>query len=297
MIEFVIYGNAAIKLKALAPGKKLTPRLANLPLNEARAMLDAMIAADGNKRKDGRLQFIQKSKDTIDLMQLLAVRLGYKTVLSQRKCGTYALFMTDKRWLTLRTTNGKHDQLPRKEYKGTVWCPHTLTGFWLARRRGRAFITGNTFPPNLIAPLIRASCPRRACPECGAPYAPVAERTVGNGKLTPKTIDAHHARGGTGIPTGTVGKAGSSREDATSTVTGYRPTCEHEGEPVPGIVLDIFGGSGTTGMVAKQLMRRWVVMDISRPYLDEQAKIRTSSGTPANVLEELPLFTLLQEAD
>ena len=74
-------------------------------------------------------------------------------------------------------------------------------------------------------------------------------------------------------------------------IAGYRPTCEcgvtqHE----PGIVLDIFGGSGTTGMVAKDLLRRWVVMDISRPYLDEQAKVRTGSGTPANALDGLPMF-------
>jgi len=75
-----------------------------------------------------------------------------------------------------------------------------------------------------------------------------------------------------------------------TTVTDYRPTCEHGGEPVPGIVLDIFGGSGTTGMVAKELLRRWVVMDISRPYLDEQAKIRTGYGSPVAQLDGLPMF-------
>jgi hypothetical protein len=78
-----------------------------------------------------------------------------------------------------------------------------------------------------------------------------------------------------------------------SSVTDYRPTCEcglddHE----PGIVLDIFGGSGTTGMVAKQLMRRWVVMDVSHPYLDEQAKVRTKSGSPSTALDGLPMFDL-----
>ena len=49
--------------------------------------------------------------------------------------------------------------------------------------------------------------------------------------------------------------------------------------------------SGTTGMVAKELLRRWVVMDISRPYLDEQAKVRTGTGTPSKALDELPLFS------
>ena len=43
-------------------------------------------------------------------------------------------------------------------------------------------------------------------------------------------------------------------------------------------------------MVAKQLLRRGIGFDISRPYLDEQAKLRTGEGTPARSLEGLPLF-------
>ena len=33
-----------------------------------------------------------------------------------------------------------------------------------------------TFPPNLIAPLIRTTCPRWACPVCGQGWSPVVER-------------------------------------------------------------------------------------------------------------------------
>jgi len=95
------------------------------------------------------------------------------------------------------------------------------------------------------------------------------------------------------------------RGRARNSISDYRPTCECNTytndvdksntyidgvDNVPGIVLDIFGGSGTTGMVAKELLRRWVVMDISRPYLDEQAKIRTGTGTPSSALDGLPMF-------
>ena len=151
-----------------------------------------------------------------------------------------------------------------------------------------------TFPPNLIAPLIRASVPRRCCPECGMAWAPVVERG---------SLEAYNERGKFGYSADKMDEnqydQGSNRardghmpgRHFPNTVTDYRPTCEcgvmeHE----PGIILDIFGGSGTTGMVAKQLMRRWVVMDISRPYLDEQAKVRTGTGTPANALDGLPMF-------
>ena len=115
-------------------------------------------------------------------------------------------------------------------------------------------------------------------------WAPVVERqNIGKTEVGGK--------GAENLARGDRNDGNTSMGRIHANVTDYRPTCEcgvtqHE----PGIVLDIFGGSGTTGMVAKQLMRRWVVMDISRPYLDEQAKVRTGSGTPANALDGLPMF-------
>jgi len=143
-----------------------------------------------------------------------------------------------------------------------------------------------TFPPKLIAPLIRASCPRRACPECGQAWAAVVERGNKKSVAGPKTQEKRDQ----GLATAFSGyEDGSTHPDIT--VKSYRPTCEcgHE-DYKPGKVLDIFGGSGTTGMVAKELLRDWVIMDISRPYLDEQAKVRTGTGTPTNALENLPMF-------
>ena len=94
------------------------------------------------------------------------------------------------------------------------------------------------------------------------------------------------------------GWEGTRRGFPSNTILYYRPTCEcGVTEHKPGIVLDIFGGSGTTGMVAKDLLRRWIVMDISRPYLDEQAKVRTGTGTPANALDGLPMFGGEDEAE
>ncbi len=139
-----------------------------------------------------------------------------------------------------------------------------------------------TFPPKLIAPLIRASVPRRCCPECGQAWAPVVEKgNYGDWSVDGHREDRRKKHGG----------QAEWNEYKPATVTDYRPTCEcGVTEHKPGIVLDIFGGSGTTGMVAKQLLRRWVVMDISRPYLDEQAKVRTGTGTPSKALEGLPMF-------
>ena len=89
---------------------------------------------------------------------------------------------------------------------------------------------------------------------------------------------------------------GPRQEIDKTTVSGYRPTCEHPHsieDAVPGTVFDPFVGSGTTVIVAKQLLRRGVGMDLSRPYLDEQAGIRT--GQRGGDVTELPMFAWAKE--
>ena len=152
-----------------------------------------------------------------------------------------------------------------------------------------------TFPPNLIAPLIRATCPRWACPVCGQGWSPVVEKTGG---VLGKSWHDHsndEEDGNSRIDYGSLATGGD--KPYQTSVKEYRPTCDHPHtieEAVPGIVLDPFVGSGTTVQVAKQLLRRGVGLDISMDYLDEQAKIRTGAGSPTNVLDDLPLFSQME---
>jgi hypothetical protein len=80
-------------------------------------------------------------------------------------------------------------------------------------------------------------------------------------------------------------------------VTGYRATCDcafsSDENAGPGWVLDPFMGSGTTGLVAREFGVHFVGVDISLMYLDEQAKIRSKTGTPSRELENLPLLDQL----
>ena len=59
-----------------------------------------------------------------------------------------------------------------------------------------------------------------------------------------------------------------------STTTGWRPTCAHDAEPVPCVVLDPFAGSGTLGKVANRLSRRAVLIELNPEYI-EQVEERT----------------------
>jgi site-specific DNA-methyltransferase (adenine-specific) len=148
-----------------------------------------------------------------------------------------------------------------------------------------------TFPPALITPLILATCPRWCCPVCGQGWAPVVEHSLsfesGSGKAgnPPNGKWAGSERLGTN----------DMRMGPTphNNVLGHRPTCDHphtQAEAVPGIICDPFDGSGTTLMVGKQLLRRAIGFDLSRPYLRDQALIRAGGVPSDQKFDELPLF-------
>ena len=153
---FTISGHVMEFLSYYSPKKRINPEWCFWPDPEINAFLSAFIKGDGHVRKDGRMSIIQKNKEDIDVLQMMAIRLGYRAYISKRKDGAYSLYLTNGGWLTLRGTNGSHDKIGRVKYSGVVWCPSVPSTFWLARRQGKTFITGNTFPPALIEPCILA---------------------------------------------------------------------------------------------------------------------------------------------
>lgn len=293
-IGFYIGTEASQRLLELAPEKKLTPELTWLPERECRALLGALIAGDGHTRADGRSCIIQKDAECIELMQLLAMRLGYRAIVAKR--GTvHALYLTRGAWLTLRGTNGKHTPITHEQYLGVVWCPSVPTGFWIARRNGRPFITGNTYPERLVEPCVKAGTSEHGCCwECGAPWRRVVEPTEEYAKAlgsdwSDKARDAEEGRGHFALPDGSrSGQRGVKRGAASLTAayrtTGWEPgcACGHE-ETVPATVLDPFGGSGTTALVAAKCGRNAIHIDQSKEYL-ELAKRRLRADQPGLML-------------
>ena len=144
------------------------------------------------------------------------------------------------------------------------------------------------YPSTLITPLIRASCPTRCCPECGAAWAPVVNVTKGGPQRKTAKIDGHGSHG-LGFY-GSAGQAWQDWKDANpNQVLGYRPTCAHDADAIPGTILDPYVGSGTTLVVARELGLNAIGLDLSPAYLDEHARPRIGL-TPSNALEMLPLF-------
>lgn len=152
------------------------------------------------------------------------------------------------------------------------------------------------FPPELPERCIKAgSSQKGVCPECGAPWERVVERTItGTRHVSPK--DANPDRNdGPDVPSS---RLHTQYFDDRRETTGWRPTCTHfcklderggciddrpcyhkpltpdsvDTDPTPAVVLDPFGGSGTVGMVANRLSRRAILIDLNPEYLKQQMK-------------------------
>lgn len=155
-IVFCVRGEVAKKLDFMGGDKTIDVGWLNWTKEEIEAFLNAVIDGDGHRRVDGRRCVVQKDKAFVDALQIMALRLGWRAHVSSRKQGDWIVYFTDGAWLTLRATNGEHKPLGREYYKGVVWCPSVESTFWIARRNGKHFITGNTFPSALIEPCILA---------------------------------------------------------------------------------------------------------------------------------------------
>jgi DNA modification methylase len=131
---------------------------------------------------------------------------------------------------------------------GSVWTIPTK-GF-----RGPHFAT---FPPQLIRKPILATCPEAICTRCGAPQR--------------RTVTARRA------PVGPT----SSDRSRTERPAGDLVGCGCGAPTVPGLVIDPFMGAGTVGLVAEQLGRDWLGIEINPEYRTLATKrIAAARGEP-----------------
>ena len=117
------------------------------------------------------------------------------------------------------------------------------------------------FPQEWPRRIILGWSPSGICVECGEGRRPVVEKET-SGAYEVATAD--RLGGKRNDEAKHAGRIGST--DAT--ITGYVCDCPESTAPTrPAVVLDPFGGTGTTAMVARALGRFGVSMDLSRDYL------------------------------
>ena len=121
-----------------------------------------------------------------------------------------------------------------------------------------------TFPPELPEICIKAGTSEKGCcPECGKPWVRVVEKGISTGVNGKQDNSASTLRHDALKHSGRIG-------ETESTTTGWQPTCAHNLEPVPCVVLDPFAGSGTVGQVARNLGRNFILIELNEKYIQMQ---------------------------
>jgi DNA modification methylase len=171
----------------------------------------------------------------------------------------------------------------------SVPAGRNLRNVWAINPAGFPGAHFATFPPALVEPCIKAGTSERGCcPACGAPWERVTAKT---GEIVDRWSD-YDARA---AENGNNHKSSTTR--AIRTTLGWRPGCECDGaspwpfgnkpiieeqlpialpllaeyeqiETIPATVCDIFGGAGTTALVARQLGRDAILIELSEEYVE-----------------------------
>lgn len=172
-ISFNISRENSRQIVNLAPNKNLTMEfLLSLTADQRHLLVNTMVDGDGWKR-NRNASYVQKSKEHIDMFQALVTLTGKKSnihyVDNHMSFGKFVDYYTMNIFSTRSNTtrgecidlhggkdNGRktgmlgrgkinHPNKPTTHYKGTVWCPETEYGCFVARRNGKVYLTGNTY--------------------------------------------------------------------------------------------------------------------------------------------------------
>ncbi len=179
-----------------------------------------------------------------------------------------------------RSARGKHNNYnPSGRNLRTVWTinpkPYREAHF-------------ATFPPRLVEPCVKAGTSEKGCcAACGAPWVRVVERTTfGNAESGTKYGALTQAGGMAGSRQ--AYRASGREGPVAPKTTGWKPSCTCGAKRVPATVLDPFAGSGTTGVVAHQLGRDFIGIELNPDYVT-LAEQRIKITIPMDWMEQAQL--------
>jgi hypothetical protein len=109
--------------------------------------------------------------------------------------------------------------------------------------------------------VLASTSEKGCCSKCGKPWDRIVEKSgTGPQRENRKNDQIRLTR--------MAGQAYQDwKEEHPNVTVGWKPTCEcKDATVVPCVVLDTFGGSGTTGLVAAQNNRNAVLLELNPEY-------------------------------
>ena len=165
--------------------------------------------------------------------------------------------------------SGGDNRYENKRKHGEVLATANLRNVWKIPIYSYSGAHFATYPPKLVEKCIKAGTSEHgACGACGAPYRRIVERSGGSIGKGWHNHDDDYGVGQKCVPLG----------DYKIESKGWQPGCDCGAGVVPCQVLDPFGGSGTTALVANKLQRDAVIIEISPEYADLADKRISDEG-------------------
>ena len=167
------------------------------------------------------------------------------------------------------TKIGKFTKTSMRKSSGALGGTANLRNVWSVATHAYRGAHFATYPPKLIIPCIKAGTSEKGCcTTCGAPWVRATESkfvVTHKRKISDHDLNADETDDN-GISRGISGSKHDDFSDIRT--TGWATDCDCNTGVVPCQVLDPFGGSGTTALVANQLRRDAVIIEISPEYAD-----------------------------
>jgi len=159
--------NAAAIERVLTELRKcVLPLIRTLSARQIRLFLDTYIRGDGSVEPNGRTRIYTNDRENLDALQELCVLAGYgSTAYTRADSGVHVLNVVRNRETYIQL-------IQRRAYRGKVWCPTTRNGTFIARRRGKTFVTGNTPFTNLTFDWVCPEDLREQIPVIGGEEQP-----------------------------------------------------------------------------------------------------------------------------
>lgn len=134
----------------------------------ADVFFDELVYWDGYRSAKNSIQYVTCNKQNADIVQAFAHITGRAAQLKvkdrREEHPKWSVAYVLDIWLTPKNCHEVRNKPKKFQFDGTVYCAETSTGFFLVRRNGRVWVTGNSgrliqlqnLPQNHISDLVQA---------------------------------------------------------------------------------------------------------------------------------------------